>query len=341
MIDKAYDLSKYYKNLRSKAEKRAALLKEQIYLEYPKLKEIENKIANAYISYSLARYDGDKNKIEEASSLIEKYENEKKDFLASNKISPESFEPQYACKKCNDTGYVDGRICDCYIEQLEMIRPEPFLASKFDINNIDFNVYDAGQIADDGTDYRSFIKDEILAIKANIDEYIEKDKKYRNFKREEPKIITLKEKMDKQSKNPPPDPINYIFVGDESSGKTFLLNSFARYLYLFSPYTVTYIKAHDCVRTIMGTGDTTLFHQKIELADFLFIDDLGRENKSEFSMSVISDLIDYRLNYAKNTFIASKLSLKSIKDTYGEYVYNRIFNSYYPISLKGSVEYGE
>ncbi len=341
MIDKEYDLSKYYKNLRSKAEKTAAIFKEQIYLEYPKLKEIENKIANAYISYSLARYDSDKNKMDEAGKLITKSEKEKKDFLSSNNIDPASFEPRYSCKKCNDTGFIDGKVCDCYIEQLEIIRPEPFLASKFDINKINFNVYDASQIADDGTNYRDFIREEILSIKSNIDEYIEKDRKYKNFKKEEPKILSISEKLDKQSKNPPPDPLNYIFVGDESSGKTFLLNCFARYLYLYSPYSVTYIKAQDCVRTIMGTGDTTLFHQKIELAGFLFIDDLGRENKSEFSMSVISDLIDYRLNYGKNTFIASKLSLKSIKDTYGEYVYNRIFNSYYPISLKGSVEYGE
>ncbi len=341
MIEKEYDLTKYYKSLRSKAQKRVDSFKEQVYLKYPKLKELDSSISSAFISLSLAKSDSNKEKIEEADKLIAKFEKEKHDFMNANGIDTSYFEPHYACSKCNDTGFVNGKICDCYVEQLEILRPEPFLASKFDLNKINFDVYDAGQIADDGTNYRNFMKEEILSIKSSIDEYIENDKRFRRFKKVDLSNLSIKDRLVKQAENRQPDPLNYIFIGDELSGKTFLLNCFARYIYLYSPYSVKYIKAQDCVRTIMGSSDMTEYHQKIELSDFLFIDDLGRENKSEFSMSVISDLIDYRLNYGKNTFIASKLSLKNIKDTYGEYVYNRIFNSYYPISLKGSVEYGE
>ena len=335
MIDKEDTLSKYYKNLRLVAQRNAADFKEQVYLDYPKLKEIDSNISKTFIELTLAGYDNDKSKIDEANEKIAKLDKEKAAFMKKENLDPESFKPQYKCKKCNDTGFVDGKICDCYIEQLEILRPEPFLFSKFDINNINYSAYDSAQVADDGTNYRDFMKEEITAIKSGIDEAVEKYKLFRTRQR------STKTKDDLTGKKGLPDPLNYIFVGDELSGKTFLLNVFARYIYLYTPFSVSYIKAQDCVRTIMGKGDMSEFHEKIEQVDFLFIDDLGRENKSEFSMSVISDLIDYRLSHMKNTFIASKLSLKSIKDTYGEYVYNRIFNSYYPISLKGSVEYGE
>jgi len=74
---------------------------------YSKLNSIERDLAFAEIS-------GDKD------ALI-KLENEKKELTNSGEkllktkgLNFESLSPIYACKKCNDTGYVGTHRCDCF-----------------------------------------------------------------------------------------------------------------------------------------------------------------------------------------------------------------------------------
>ena len=314
MFDKSYDLTKYYNQLRANAEKKSEAAKVLLYSQYPELKEIDTNIKKSYVKLALASSDNDTKKVDEINKLIKNLEEDKLKFINKNKIDISVLTPKYKCSKCNDTGYVDGKICDCYIEELERLRPEPFLFSKYDINKIDYTFYDENQIADDGTNYREFLKQEISSMKSDID-------KMSHNKLTHNKI----------------EPLNCILIGNEATGKTFILNCFARYIFLYTPFSISFVKAHDCIRSIMNKDDQSEFHDKIESPDFLFIDDLGRENKTEFSMCVLSDLIDYRLKYMKNTFIASSLSLKSINEIYGEYVYNRIFDYNYSINLKGSL----
>ena len=43
------------------------------------------------------------------------------DLLAAHGLTRADIEPQYTCKRCEDTGYVDGRICSCYRSLLKQI----------------------------------------------------------------------------------------------------------------------------------------------------------------------------------------------------------------------------
>ena len=46
------------------------------------------------------------------------------DLLAAHNLTRADIEPQYTCKKCEDTGYIDGHMCSCYRTLLQQIAYE-------------------------------------------------------------------------------------------------------------------------------------------------------------------------------------------------------------------------
>lgn len=102
-----------------------------------KIKAFENKeFKKVYQNYINVMIENAKN------GVIEDYTDYKMkigDLLKQMNIS--SIEPQYFCSKCNDTGYVDGKFCQCYIEIVNQIlkeesgfeKLEEFATSNFDL----------------------------------------------------------------------------------------------------------------------------------------------------------------------------------------------------------------
>ncbi len=71
-----------------------------------------------FLNYNIANLNLIKAKhlnrnVEENQSAQQKAEEELKTFMKANKYSYARLTPQYSCKKCNDTGIVNGKMCDC------------------------------------------------------------------------------------------------------------------------------------------------------------------------------------------------------------------------------------
>ena len=115
----------------------ADIRREQIYKNIPRIEEIERELSEIGAKVSMCILKGERGS-EEVAALSDRslqLQEEEKDLLYQNGSSPESLMPQYSCKKCSDTGYIelDGKtvICDCYqklltdtaCEQLSAVSP--------------------------------------------------------------------------------------------------------------------------------------------------------------------------------------------------------------------------
>ena len=71
-----------------------------------------------YLNYNIANLNLIKAKhinrnIEECSQAQKSAEDQLKTFMKNNKYSFARLTPQYSCKKCQDTGIVNGKMCNC------------------------------------------------------------------------------------------------------------------------------------------------------------------------------------------------------------------------------------
>lgn len=112
-LDEKTDRERYYSALRQKAQSRAekALSKAN---ENPLFKETEKKLSRMEISLAKAELNAPE-KLPALQAEKRKLWEEKRALLADMGISEEDLFPHYACKKCNDTGFMkNGKMCDCY-----------------------------------------------------------------------------------------------------------------------------------------------------------------------------------------------------------------------------------
>lgn len=70
-------------------------------------------------------------------------------------------------------------------------------------------------------------------------------------------------------------------------------------------------------------------------ADFLFLDDLGSENNSEWTRMLLYKIIDYRYSNNKTTFVTTNFTTKEIKDIYSDRVLSRLQAMCRVVMLKG------
>ena len=97
------------------AASRAADLRERMIAKHPRLRAIEQEMANSSILVTRAVLDG--GDVEAAVDKI-KCENlalqaEMAEILAGDGCRVPNFEPVYTCENCRDTGYANGKLCSC------------------------------------------------------------------------------------------------------------------------------------------------------------------------------------------------------------------------------------
>jgi DNA replication protein DnaC len=70
-------------------------------------------------------------------------------------------------------------------------------------------------------------------------------------------------------------------------------------------------------------------------ADLLIIDDLGTELTNQFTVSVLYDIVDTRINARKSTMISTNLNHAELRKRYWDRVTSRLFGEYKPLLFDG------
>ena len=287
-------------NARSDAEARNL----ELMLKYPEIKKIDDELRNTGLTLFNAACRG-----EDITPIRERNEElmrERRAFLLGVGLPADYTEPQYVCKKCSDTGFVDIKMCSCLRSLL-----------------IKKNIYSSGM----GRliDRQSF---------DNFDlEWYKDDEE--NYKRMKSNIRTAKT----YTAAFPQKRGNLLLIGTTGTGKTHISTSIAREI-IEQGYDVLYDSAQNIIADFTDdqyrrSASEPKADKYLE-CDLLIIDDLGAEFSNQMTVSILYNLLNTRGNKGLATIISTNLSAKELAARYEGRIYSRIVGSdYTPLFFTG------
>ena len=299
---KAEYLEKYLK-ARNDADLRA----QEVYLKIPRVRAIDKMLSGTALEIMSAVASGK----DTASSALEKIKARndelvaERDALLKEAGYPASYtDVHYECSKCDDSGYVDGKMCECMKRALVMAGYESSglgrLIAKQSFDNFSLDYYKVGG--------------------ANYD----------NMKMYYESLRTFAQGFSEGTCK------NFLLIGGTGLGKTHISTAVAKTV-IEKGFDVLYVSAIDMFsdfekKQFGGGEDNT---QRYFECDLLIIDDLGTELTNQFTVSCLYNVINSRINTARSTFINTNLSKREIEAKYAERITSRLFGEYYPLLFSG------
>ena len=319
MADKNLEsLLSEYEQRRRKAQMDAESRITDLYKRFSNLEKIDDEINKYAINKSKSILKG-KNDLQEYDKLIENLKKKKQKFLKDNNINIDLFKPNYECKACNDTGYIQDEnnksvMCHCLKQRLLNLSYNKSNLS--DIKNENFDNFNLNLFSDEVNVKKYKIKcsprQNIINIKNASQNFID------NFE-------SLGEK-------------NLFFCGNTGLGKTYMSNAIANEV-LKKGKTVLYQTAPVLLETIIDNKfnkyknqNSDEFYKNVLNVDLLIIDDLGTENINSMTVSELFTIINTRIlnlnNKPTKTIISTNLSIEQIFKMYEERIGSRIAGYY-------------
>lgn len=226
-------------------------------------------------------------------------------LLAKHGLSEADVLPQYTCPKCEDTGFVDGKMCICLkslqrdIAYRELSTELPLSASTFDSFSLDY--------------YKN----------PSDREAAERMISY---------CIKYAESFNAHSRS-------LLFLGATGLGKTHVSLAIANEA-VSKGYGVIYGSTQSFAVSI----ERERFDRDVENdtvsqltdCDLLIIDDLGTEFPSAYVNAAIYDIVNTRLLSNRPTIISTNLSLRELEKSYSERFVSRIVGNFTAFEFKGN-----
>ena len=255
------------------------------------------EISKAQAEYSKAKFatllNGGK-----GVDIVEKARLAYENALVKHGYSEKSFDYMPSCTKCGDTGYVDGKLCDCVKKQYMIA-----LAKECDIlSKAPFSFGDC--------DLSNMTKEQATAITKLYGfgwEYV--------------------------SKYPQVTKHILVFAGATGTGKSCLASAIARKAVLERGKSALVFTAYEfnntCLNCHLAPIDEkgTVLHN-LMTCDFIVIDDLGTEPMlKNVTCEYLQLVLDERLSKGLTTIITTNLSELQLKERYGERIFSRLSDS--------------
>ncbi len=220
--------------------------------------------------------------------------NQKRREIIKSLGYPEDYaDVKYHCTECNDTGYVDVKMCKCFRSLLLMENIKSSGMGKL-IEKQSFENFDLDCIEDE--EARKQMERNIRRAKDFADNF--------NQHRGE----------------------NILMIGKTGSGKTHISTAIAKVV-IEKGYDVLYETAQNIVcafETDTFKHPAESVSQKYLECDLLILDDLGTEFSTQFTVSCIYNLINTRANKGLSTIISTNLSGTELSQKYDDRIYSRL-----------------
>lgn len=302
MYNSYEDIKNEYEKIRQRNSFIVSERRDKVYRDYPELREMDHKIFS--IVTDMVKSRDDNGKADNLMHELERYRALRIDFLKKHGIADNYRETQYTCKKCSDTGFVNGKKCSCYVEkEIEMY--------------------------DNISNFRKYIVSDNFA-NLNMDYYRQEgysDKYYNYMDRSIEEIKADIDDIDNK-------PFYYRFTGPPGTGKTFLSRCIGAEV-LKHNKSVLYLNVTEYMDSLKPDHEGVSFKKYAILADLFILDDLGTEYSSEFSRTEINYIIDKRLNDRKSMIITSNRMTDELKLRYLASMCSRIDNLFKEYYLSG------
>ncbi len=302
-------ISGNYKKVKDEIENRrmaavatAELHNEEVREKSPEIREIDEELTRTGLAiFKTACAGGDLAPVKARNLELCEH---RRALLVSMGYPADYTEPQYTCRVCSDTGYVDTRMCDCLRDAL--IR-ENFRASGMGdlLDRQSFENFDVERYKKDGEDVYRRMKANFSAAKAFAENFREKRG-------------------------------NLFLVGTTGAGKTHLTTAIARAV-LDRGFDVVY----DTAQNIMAAFEYDRFRsgyqssesraEKYMESTLLILDDLGTEFTNAFTVSCLYNLLNERQNKGLSTVISTNVSPAQLREKYEDRIYSRLIGADYQI----------
>lgn len=276
-----------------------------IYKQYPRLLEIDQAMRRSVSQAVSAAF----RKGEDTVAAIEaiKKENlalqrEREWLLEANDLDESLLEATPFCPHCGGSGYIGAAMCECLQElcrQEQKKELSSLLGGKehFDAFRLDY--YSEAPDAQLGISPRQLMQNTYQHCRNYA----------KNFSRKSPSLL---------------------FTGEPGLGKTFLSACIARSV-ADNGYSVVYDtvgKLFSDFEAVKFGGDRTDLTRKYLECDLLIIDDLGTEMTTQFTQSVLYQVINTRMMEEKPVIISTNLGTDAISHRYAGPIASRLLGTY-------------
>lgn len=294
---------------RTAAQQRSELALLDFYAACPRAEEISRAKSSLAAGIARAVLSGSDVK-KQLTALRDKsmvLQAEYDQLLEANGLAQDMIDPDYSCMICQDTGFVDGRMCSCLSQLQKQLAYEqlnmnvPLDGSSFEKFSLDF--------------YEGSAKKQMEQIYKYCTAYAN------NFHQHSSSLL---------------------FRGATGLGKTHLSLAIAS-VATDKGFGVIYGSAQSFAvtlekeRFVRQEGPSQLTtEQKLQQCDLLILDDLGMEFQSSYVTAVIYNVINDRILSGRPTIISTNLSLKEMEGRYGARFVSRISGHFGSFEFMGS-----
>ena len=290
---------------------------QEVYEKVPRIRQIDAELSKTSVEVARSILGGGEDIAATMEGLRQRnlsLQSERESLLVSHGFPRGYLKTQYECEKCEDEGYVDGKMCHCFKsalkkETFDRINAHSHLSlASFDTFRLDY--YPDQKDAGANITQRDRMK-EILGYC----QCYARDVSHRS-----PSIF---------------------MTGSTGLGKTHLSLAIANSA-ISRGMNVVYNSwqnlLNDIEREKFGYGESSPADTMESLisCDLLILDDVGAEFINNFDLSALYNVINSRMNAKKPTIISSNLSPKEIKEKYGERVMSRLTGEYIMLRFAGN-----
>ena len=294
---------------RSKAEAQAAHRREDFYRRCPRAREVKQEMAQnaSHIARAVLAGENARAAMERLRDRDQTLRQEYQALLQKEGLSPQDLEPRYACPRCGDTGFVDGKLCSC-LRQLQRSLAYEKLSMDVPLDRCTFGTFSLDYYKNDPRAHR-----QMEAVLRFCQDYAARLRK-----------------------NSP----SLLFKGATGLGKTHLSLAIAnaaleKGLGVVYGSAQSFAVALEKERFQRGEdgGDTNA--QLLE-CDLLILDDLGAEFPSQYVNAALYNVGNARILGERPTIISTNLNLKELEDRYSPRFASRILGAFGTVEFLGS-----
>ncbi len=300
--------------LRDRAEDDAARRREEFYRVCPRYEQLARELSQTCtrLAVAIMKRDGEVS-VEDCRQRNLAIQEEMRALLEQHGHHRDWLKPQYSCPVCSDTGIDDDRLCACLQAEMRSIAFErlnaetPLALSTFESFSLDHYPDRAA----DGS---------MVSPRRGMEITLEKCRRYAaDFTLTSPSLL---------------------LQGGVGLGKTHLSLAIAGEV-IRKGYGVIYGSVNNLFARIEDEhfgrapkGDNT--RELLCQCDLLILDDLGAEFATQFTVSVLYDIVNTRLLRGHPTIISTNLDIDGLEQKYTQRVVSRITGSYQRYRFAGS-----